>query len=360
MDAERAQLSVELELLALRALSASYEDLNATFFRRQLRRPQLAFSDARSQLGRWLGTERTIELSRWLLAEQGWGVVVEVLKHEMAHQFVDEVLGERGAPHSAAFRRVCEERGFDARATGMPSGAPTGDENRVLERVAKLLALAESPNEHEAHAAMAAAQRLMLKYNIDSVHTKGTQSYCFRHLGRPSGRVDESQRLLAGIISEFFFVQGIWVPVWRPLEGKRGSVFEVCGTHENVELAEYVHSYLTHTAEQLWKSYKRAQGIRRNAERRTFLAGVMTGFRDKLKRERAAAERHGLVWVGDPELSRFLRARHPHVRWARYGGGQRSGAFSQGREAGREIVLKRGVGSGPSADAPRLLGARRS
>ena len=59
--------------------------------------------------------------------------------------------------------------GVDARASGVPDAAPADAvEVKVVERIARLLALAESPNRHEAEAAMAAAQRLMLKHNLDA------------------------------------------------------------------------------------------------------------------------------------------------------------------------------------------------
>ncbi len=354
-------LTAELERFTLRAVRRTFDDLNATFFRWRLQRPVFTLGAAEQKLGAWRSEHRTLELSRSLLVEHGWGVLVEVLKHEMAHQFVDEVLGlteERA--HGPAFRKVCQERGFDARAAGMPSAAvdPSSKDGRVLDRIAKLLALAESSNVHEAQAAMSAAQRLMLKHNIDAIHDGHRGAYTFRHLGQPSGRVNEAARILALILSEHFFVEVIWVPVWRPLEGKRGSVLEVCGTIENVELAEYVHTFLSHTAERLWSEYKRDNGIRKNQARRTYVAGVMAGFRDKLRSERARAKQQGLVWVGDAELAGYLRARHPRTRWSHYGGGPRSDEYSHGRQAGERIVLHRGVRQGPSKSA-HLLPPRR-
>ena len=91
-------MSTELERMALRAARDAWEDLNATFFRRRLRRPVLAFLDGLGQLGRWSSAERTLWLSRDLMVRHGWGVVIEVLKHEMAHQWVDEVLGLSSEP----------------------------------------------------------------------------------------------------------------------------------------------------------------------------------------------------------------------------------------------------------------------
>src|SRR5690606_38036286 len=81
-----AQLSVELERAALRAVRRSYDDINGTYFRWALRAPAFELVDSRSRLGRWVGDLRLIELSRHLLLEHGWGVLVEVLKHEMVHQ----------------------------------------------------------------------------------------------------------------------------------------------------------------------------------------------------------------------------------------------------------------------------------
>lgn len=354
-------MSTELERMALRAARDAWEDLNATFFRRRLRRPVLAFLDGLGQLGRWSSAERTLWLSRDLMVRHGWGVVIEVLKHEMAHQWVDEVLGLSSEPaHGPAFREGCRERGIDDRASGLPSGGPArGADTRLLERVAKLLALAESPNEHEAQAAMAAAQRLMLKHNIETVTRRGGVVYSHRHLGRPTGRVAEHERTLAAIIGDHFFVEVIWVPVWRPLEGKRGSVLEISGTLENLELAEYVHAFLLETADRMWRDYRKRHRLSANAERRTYISGVMAGFRDKLASQKQKHRQEGLVWVGDGDLEAFFRQRHPRVRWTRYSCGQRSDAYSHGREAGGRIVLHRGVRSGPGNDAKLLPAGRR-
>ena len=352
------RLSLELERAALRALRDTYDDLNFSHFKRRLSPPLLELVAGGARFGCWSRERRTIELSRALLVDHGWGVVVEVLKHEMAHQYVDEVLGLYDeTAHGPAFSRVCAERAIDGRAAGVPiARSPGSVESRLLERVAKLLALAESPNVHEAEAAMSTAQRLMLKYNIESALRDPGRSFGFRHLGEPTGRVDESSRILATILTDHFFVEGIWVPVWRPSAGRRGSVLEICGTHENLELSAYVYSFLTHTAEKLWRDHKRRYGIRRDLARRTFVSGVMTGFRDKLASESKASEKRGLVWVGDAELVDYFRRRHPRVRTRLHYGRGRSEEFSHGRAAGRRIVLHRGVAAGPSQQGLLLPG----
>jgi hypothetical protein len=356
MSATSESLSQELERAALRAVRRSWEDLNGTLFKWQLSPPHFELVDARARLGRFRSHERVIELSRVLLLEHGWGTLVEVLKHEMAHQYVAEVLHVSDEPmHGPLFRKVCDERGIDAQPAGVPSASEQGPAHaHLLERIAKLLALAESPNQHEAAAAMSAAQRLMLKYNLDLAIAGGAPSYGFRHLGTPTGRVSEAQRILAGILSDHFFVETIWVPVWRAREGKRGSVLEACGAPENLELAEYVHAFLTQTAERLYREYRRASGGRAG-KRSTFVAGVMTGFRDRLERERKKSQQEGLVWVGDAQLGAFFKKRHPRVRWTRHAVGHGSEAYVRGREAGEKIIFHRGIRAKSAATGPRLL-----
>lgn len=355
-----AELTAQLEAAALRALGEAYADLAAQLFGGRLRRPVLALSHVKGRLGTWSREHRTIEIDRGLLFDHGWGTVLEVLKHEMAHQYVDEVLGHGDEPaHGPAFREVCRARGIDQRAAGVPSAPRSERELRVLDRVSKLLALATSPDEHEAHAAALAAQRLMLKHNVALEAESATRRYAFRHLGEPAGRVSEAERLLAAILAEHYFVEAIWVPVWRSREGKRGTVLEICGTEENLELAAYAHDFLRHTAAARWRAHQRARGTSRNAGRRQFLAGVMAGFRDRLERQQRAHRAEGLVWVGDAGLGDYLRSRHPRIRWTRHLGSQHTDAFARGREEGRKIVVHRGVTSAASA-APPALPPRRS
>jgi hypothetical protein len=201
---------------------------------------------------------------------------------------------------------------------------------------------------------MNAAQRLMLKHNLESVSDRRRSGYGFRHLGKPTGRVTEAERLLGTILGKHFFVEVIWVPVYRTAEGKRGSVLEVCGTPANLEMAAYVHAFLTHAADHLWREHKRARRIRGDRDRRTFLAGVMVGFLEKLNAQRTEHQQQGLVWVGDADLDDFYRKRHPRIVHVRHAGNRRTAAHHEGREAGRRIVLHKPVQGGPSGGV-RLL-----
>jgi predicted SprT family Zn-dependent metalloprotease len=349
------ELTIDLERAVLRELSTEYRSINQSAFRGELAVPSIQLVSSGSRLGCWTRDTRTLELSRDLVTQHSWGVVVEVLKHEMAHQYVHEVMGHtRETPHGPAFRDLCRRMGIDGSAAGLPRARESGEE-RVVERVARLLALAESANVHEAEAAASAAQRLMLKYNIDMRAEAGAKGYAFAHVGRATGRVSESERILAMVLGKHFFVEVIWVPVYRPLEGKRGSVLELCGTPENLAMAEYVHAYLTETAEQLWSEHRQSTELGSNRDRRIYLAGVMTGFAEKLSRQATTHREQGLVWVADADLKDYFRRRHPHVRHVRYTGHRKNDAYARGRDAGRRIVLRKGITSSPAASKGLLL-----
>ncbi|MBK8256366.1 MAG: DUF2786 domain-containing protein [Polyangiaceae bacterium] len=351
------QLTAELRRSLLLVLRTEYASISFNLFRGKLGYCNVELSDTMTLLGRYNVATKTIELQEKMVLEKPWGVTIEVLKHEMAHQYVVEVLGITDeTSHGPAFRKVCDQVGIDASAAGVPTAAGAGDPEaiKVLERIAKLLALAESSNENEAQAAMAAAQRLMLKHNIDQMAARAERGYTFRHLGEATGRVSEAGRIVSAILGSHFFVECIWVPAYRPHDGIWGHVLEVCGTLPNIEMASYVHDFLHHTAETLWRLHKRALRIRNNRDRRPFITGVMTGFYEKLNREKSLNAERGLVWVKDADLDDFYRNRHRRIRNVRFGGSPRTEAHAHGRAAGRNIELHRPMGGGTSG--PKLLG----
>lgn len=346
MTTSAAPLNDEQERALLRELHATTRHLNQTYFKGALLPVQLSLSDASGFLGRFNQETRGLELSRQLVHGGSWGSIVEVLKHELAHQFVLEVLREQEPPHGPAFRAVCQRLGIDARASGLPEAALTLESARMLERVHKLLALAESDNRHEAEAAAAAAQRLMLRHNLSGPVPGHEGAHSYRHLGRITGRVSEWERRLGNILGAHFFVEVIWVPAYRPLDQKRGSVMEAIGTPENLEIADYVYDFLARTGERLWRAHKQLTGVSKDADRMAYLAGVMSGFAQKLELQARAHKADGLVWVPHARLTEYTRKRHPSLRTVSHTGQRRGDAFAHGQRAGRDVLLHRGVNAG--------------
>jgi hypothetical protein len=358
---ESETLTAALEAALLRELRSCFDWENHARFHSRLTPPVFALSDAAGRLGQWLRATRTLELSRGLVVARPWLEVLAVLQHEMAHQFVDEVLGIRDeTAHGETFQRVCAERGIDARAAGAPVPAAAGEAgaavevDRVLERIRKLLALAGSSNQHEAELAMRKAHELMLRHNVEAAAARSERSFEVRQLGDPLRRATRVEADTVALLSQFFFVKVIRVPVYLPRHGKRGLVYEILGTRPNVEMASHVYEFLLATAERLWSENRGDRRVRSGRDRMQYQSGVVRGFHEKLADERTELRGTGLVWVRDAALDAAYHARHPRITTAR----RRvriSSAHAAGREAGRTVVLHKPVERGSSAASPRLL-----
>ncbi len=277
----------------------------------------------------------------------------------MAHQYVHEALGILDeSAHGPAFKDVCAQLGIDAAAEGIPVAPPSDEEQRVLDRVAKLLALAESPNENEAQSAMAAAQKLLLKHNLEDrkrIHERG---YAYRHVGAATTRHAEHEKILGTLLGKHFFVEAIWIPVYLPQLGKRATVLELIGSPANLEIAAYVHEYLLGDGRgRVARSQARCRGSTATA----IAARTSRGGRRVLDqaRPRDAEEPRAGSGLGQGRRSAaHFRRRHPRLRTTTFGGGRKRAAFGDGHSAGQQIVLRRGVG-GAAEEHGRLLPPRR-
>ena len=69
--------------------------------------PVITLADVESYYGMWCLKTRTITLSYKLLENCPWDRVIQVLKHEMAHQYVDEVFCKRDT-HGPHFQKACQ------------------------------------------------------------------------------------------------------------------------------------------------------------------------------------------------------------------------------------------------------------
>ncbi len=351
-------LSAALEAALLRELADLHHNESWSRFGSRLRAPVFALSDATTFLGRWVRSTRTIELSRALVVERPWPDVVSVLQHEMAHQFVDEVLRVRDeTAHGETFRTVCAKLGIDGAAGGSPAppAGATPAADRVLERVRKLLALAGSPNLHEAEIAMRRAHELMLRHNIEAAAAAEGRDFEVRHVGDPRRRTSAVESAVLVLLTECFFVRVIRIPIYLPREGSRGAVHELSGTRANLELALHVHAFLLGTAERLWRKNRADSRVRSGRDRLAYQTGVIRGFHDKLVAERSTLAGTGLVWRGDSRLEDFYRSRHPRIQ-TRSRTVTTSHAHLAGREAGQRVILSRPVAEGPGTSRRLLKG----
>ncbi|MBI9084396.1 MAG: DUF2786 domain-containing protein [Desulfobacterales bacterium] len=337
---------------------------------RALKKPLFALENARSRWGRWQADRREITLSRRLVLDHPWDAVREVLHHEMAHQLAQEVLGGNGEPpHGPVFRRACALLQANPEASGRCPTlyerlADTGnkDGDRTLRRIRKLMALAESGNRHEAEAAMVKARELMARHHIEQIPRNTASDFISIFVGRPALRHFREFYHLAPIVTDFYFVQGIWVTAYVLERRKMGRVLEISGTRTNVTIASYVHDFVERFIDTGWTDYNRGRGL--NRHRKTdFAVGILHGFRTKLEKEiggaGASAPSKTLMALADPALDSYMAVRYPRVtRFSRQGRVEET-VYGDGVRIGKKLVISKGVTDAGTGPVKRIPGPRR-
>jgi hypothetical protein len=313
--------------------------------------PLFRLADFQDRWGSWSREKREIALSLKLVLNHSWDAVREVLLHETAHQLADEVLAASfDPPHGPRFQAACRLLRANPRASGSyplvddrvkTDGDLPGD--KTLLRVRKLMALAASPNLHEAEAAMAKARALMVKSNLQVLEEEG-RSFETVSLGPPALRHPAEEYALAHLLQEFYFVQGIWVSAFALDKQKMGRVLEITGTPPNLRVASYVYDFVSRFIRSKWEEYNAGKNL--NRRRRTdFALGVIEGFRSKLRSVDGTKQTPAaLLRLQDPQLEKFMAYKYP--RTVKLSGGrirQDPQVHRDGRKAGQRLVIFRGV-----------------
>lgn len=347
-----------LEHRILHGLSCEWE--NAYWMldpphRNDFHKPLFSLRDMTNQWGYWSGKRNEICLSHHLVLNHSWCAVVEVLLHEMAHQFAEQVFCTLDEPpHGPRFQQACDILKANPRASGRISplderisNLSPNSEDKILVRVKKLMSLAQSRNQHEAEAAMTKAHELIRKYNLDLLSQDNHRHFMSVFIGRPALRHFREAYALAALLQQHYFVSGIWVPSYVIEKGKMGRVLEISGTVQNIKMAAYVYDFISHFIDSQWNLYNKKKGL--NRYRKTdFSVGIVEGFRSKLERQAGHPKKtrtdHGLMKITDPLLQEYVEYRYPRtisIRGRAMTNDKR--VLTDGIKKGKELVLHKGI-----------------
>ena len=272
--------------------------------RLSLRPVSIQLFDSDTHWGKWDPTTRTIWIARKLIREYSWFHVQSILRHEMAHQMVDEFYdpSQKGRPHGDFFRLACQHLGVPEEFTqasiqlqesSLDWRTEKVDEasEKLLDKVRKLLALATSSNEHEAFLAMNKVRELYAKYNLEQA--EGKKSH-FAHIVITHGkkRIEPHQARVISILVEHFFVEILTSNLFDAKTGETHRALEIIGTRENVLMAEYVYYFLLQQMD-FWMREMIQMSHRKTSPRispkispmarKSFRLGILAGFSEKLK-----------------------------------------------------------------------------
>jgi hypothetical protein len=350
-----AMIPPDVQRRWLAKLATSFRRINLDCLGGRLKLPTFTLLDTEGRLGQWDAKGRIIGINVEHLAADTWTQVEETLRHEMAHQVVLELFTTEGAPaHGELFKRACTMLEIDAAARGE---AASPEHLRVVERIRKLLNLANSTNAHEAQAAMSEANRLLLKHNIAIADSGGATEHVYKYLGQPVGRVSTELKLLSGILQEHFFVRCLWIRTTFAADDRPATLLEITGTPDNIELAEYTYDYLLNVLEDFWVRY-RASTRAKASDRSAYRVGVLMGFRDHLSQQQKVNEERGLIWLGDPGTDEYFAKRHPRTRSMARGTYRPGSAHARGLADGATLRIRPGMKTPSTSGGGRLLPGR--
>lgn len=295
-----------------------------------------------SEWGHFNAAYFQIGLNRRLIYSAKDSVIRDILRHELAHYLTLLECGEVRA-HGPEFREICARFSFPENVAAATMNlevenlSKEGDlrSERVLEKVKKLLSLAQSANVHEAELATLRANELLLRHNLEFVEQEESL-YLDRLLHR--SRKDDKLAAIYEILRHF---------IVRPVisMGKGTVCLEVTGTRTNVTLARYVGEFLDRELDHQWELARKEHGLSGLRAKNSFFLGLAKGFDEKMKGVKhgfSEADQKALVTV---ERSLDESVRHIYRRLGSVSSGRQTDLTARevGKEKGRNLSIRHGV-----------------
>ncbi|MBR4675378.1 MAG: 2-amino-4-hydroxy-6-hydroxymethyldihydropteridine diphosphokinase [Victivallales bacterium] len=332
--------------------------------------PSIDFAESKTKHGWYSPTQNRITISYELITEHPWYAVLDVFYHEVAHQLVHFLCPEADGemPHGKTFHEMCRRIGANPSAgdnyqtldacLGMEQDEKT---DPLIERVRKLLVLAEKGDEHEAEVALSKAVDIMAKYGISEENLNQKEQYVTVGLGQPRGTIQLDERMMAHFLREMFSITTIMVNVPAITTKRYGHKtasecrqFFMCGTVRNVKIAQYVRDSILMHIELEWGKFCQKNHISSTLQRRKrdFAYGVISALLKKMQGS-LEEETKAIILAGSQELNSYYNTRFPHTRNISHGRvNLDSNAYEAGKRIGSDLTINPGI---EKPEGPKLL-----
>lgn len=229
-------------------------------------------------------------------------------------------------------------------------------QEQILEKVQKLLSLAGSDNENEARMASAKASELLLKYNLSLSQVKDFQpEYERKEVSDELLAFQAHHLILCSLIQEFFIVK-ILVTSTQQKFGNRVKVISFIGTAVNIQVAEYVYTYLDRMFPVLFDQYRRKNYDAKLTDRKAYYVGLSKGIRENLEATKFKVEQEaGLVIMPDANLKKYVDTISTKTVNSKSSYSANPDAVNAGIEAGKNLKIQRGLSSSNTSDSIKNL-----
>ena len=214
----------------------------------------------------------------------------------------------------------------------------------IEDRIRKLLALADSPNENEAAAAAEKAQALMLRYGIELATvaaSAGERLAVDEHV--VDGRVDPWRRMLADAVARSAGGEIVWAPDGYGRSLGKIFFYGPSGTVGGmIELYRYLEAQLV-VISAAAAATRRERRVHGRTWRNSFLLGAVGRLGQRLDARRAktaeTAENGRALVLVRTAVDRKIERRWPELESSRYRASVARSAYEEGGHAGKHVDL---------------------
>lgn len=284
-----------------------------------------------------------IGLNKKLLLEVNHQLILNILKHELAHYLCFLKFRDTVAAHGMQYRQLCTNLGWDKNVFSASldlskletiQDIPT---IKIKNKIKKLMALQSSSNQFESELATAKVNELLIKYNLESCDydlEDDEEVFVKRILG--AKRRSTKLESIANILNEFY-VHSVFS------SGTKEIYLEVVGTKLNVETADYVGKFLFNEFESLYKiAQKTSSSLKGVTAKNNFFYGLAEGYIAKIKNSKKTISSKDLVLVNE-KLERNIQLAYPNLRGSRKKMNIDADAINLGKKMGRGLNIRPGL-----------------
>lgn len=299
-----------------------------------------------NKLGYFDAATYQIGLNKNLMYQAKEKVLKDILRHELAHYVTFLFYGVADIrPHGDEFQEVCRLFNWPKAVSEASLNLQFANESlegdlkteKIIRKVKSLLKLAESSNEHEAQLATVKANQLLLKHNLEYFNSTSDETL-YVHKVIVAKRKNAKMTAIYDILKHFMV---------RPIlsYGKKQVALEVTGSKMNIELADYVASFLDQELERLWKAQQKKHNLKGLRAKNSFFMGIAKGYDLKMQsahREYNDSEQKALI-VLSRQLDHQVKKIYRRLSSTSSQSSMCGESFSLGHEAGKNLTVNQGI-----------------
>ncbi|MDC3237146.1 SprT-like domain-containing protein [bacterium] len=335
-------------------------------FKINLPTPTINISSGKKTLGLWNDQNKTLSISSHLIKNEIWDIVIEVLKHEMAHQYVSEFYNNADR-HGKYFKKACKILGVHpVFAAGRKDynknletfkGKLPADAQKMLKKIEKLMALGKSNSEAEAQSASKKANYLLNKYNLQQINIESdTPDIKYLTICHKKKRIESIQRAILSILKKYYYVNCLTSNTYHAKDDTVYKSIVMVGRKEALTVAEYVYHFLLDTDQTLWQNFKKKKRAHRG-EKISFDMGFIAGIEHNHKKmfEDSGIQNNNNSALPVKTIKALMEKNQrenltetsrlfPKLKTVRYGKYQASsGAYKEGFKNGKKTHINKGM-----------------